>query len=234
MCIDLLKVGIKLNNELSVVEIIIRIVLAMLFGGIVGLDRSLKNRPAGMRTHMLVCVGSCIIMMTNLYAYNVFTGVEPVRMGAQVVSGIGFLGAGTIMISYNKKVTGLTTAASLWTSAALGLSVGIGFYWGAIIGGFAVFIAINLLYSLDNKIINSKRHIDIYVELAEGYRLGEFIAKINEKGLQITEIQLDRGSNNGRYITGFLGSLKSNKEMDLEEVKNFITSLKEVEFLNIL
>ena len=107
--------------------IVLRILSAAILGGILGVERGRKNRAAGLRTYMLVCVGSCLIMLTNQYIYQVCQSGDPVRMGAQVVSGIGFLGAGTIIVTRRSQIRGLTTAAGLWADAAVGLALGIGF-----------------------------------------------------------------------------------------------------------
>lgn len=223
-----------MKGDLQLIDIIIRILIAMIAGGIVGLDRSLKNRPAGMRTHMLVCIGACLIMITNQYVYNIFENVEPTRMGAQVVSGIGFLGAGTIMISYNRKITGLTTAASLWASAAIGLAAGIGFYEGAIVGGIAVFIAISLLYTIDDRLSRKRKHADIYVELNDGYKLGDFINIIHEEGIKISHVQLEKNNTKSKYTTTFVATLESSNEMDIEKVEHMMNDLDEVGFFDIL
>ena len=94
--------------------VVVRILAAILIGGLIGLDRTMKNRPAGWRTYMRVCVGSCLIMLTNQFIYQTTGAGDPVRMGAQVVSGIGFLGAGTIVVTKHNQIKGLTTAAGLW------------------------------------------------------------------------------------------------------------------------
>ena len=113
-------------RELTYLAVGLRIVAALLMGGILGLERGMKNRPAGLRTYMLVCVGSCLIMMTNQYIYQAAGTGDPPRMSAQVVSGIGFLGAGTIVVPQRNQIKGLTTAAGLWACAAAGLALGIG------------------------------------------------------------------------------------------------------------
>ena len=110
-------------RELTYLSVVLRILSALILGGCLGWERGMKNRAAGLRTHMLVCVGACLIMVTNQYVYQAFGTGDPVRMGAQVVSGIGFLGAGTIVVTRRNQIKGLTTAAGLWTSAAVGLSV---------------------------------------------------------------------------------------------------------------
>ena len=115
-------------REVTYLAIAVRITVSVILGGIIGLERGLKNRPAGLRTYMLVSVGSCLIMLTNQYVNQVFATGDPVRMGAQVVSGIGFLGAGTIVVTRRNQIKGLTTAAGLWAAAAVGLAIGVGLY----------------------------------------------------------------------------------------------------------
>ena len=105
-------------REITVWAIIIRILTAILVGGIIGMERELKNRPAGMRTYMLVCVGSCLIMLTNQYLYQVTHTGDPMRLGAQVVSGIGFLGAGTIMVTKHNQISGLEVVFNVQPKAA--------------------------------------------------------------------------------------------------------------------
>ena len=122
-------------REVTLFSIFLRITAAVILGGSIGIERGLKNRPAVLRTYMLVCVGSCLVMLTNQYIYQIYGTGDPVRMGAQVVSGIGFLGAGTIVVTKHSQIKGLTTAAGLWASAAVGLALGIGFYEAAIYSG---------------------------------------------------------------------------------------------------
>ena len=127
-------------RELTVTEIILRVLISVAIGGLIGLERGMKNRPAGLRTYMLVCVGACVVMLTNQYTYQVYQVGDPVRMGAQVISGIGFLGAGTIIVTSRNQIKGLTTAAGLWTAGGIGLAIGIGLYEVAIAASAAVFI----------------------------------------------------------------------------------------------
>ena len=111
-------------REITYESVVIRILASIIVGGLIGLERGMKNRPAGLRTYMLVCIGACLIMLTNQYIYQ-FTGAgDPMRLGAQVVSGIGFLGAGTIVVTRHNQIKGLTTAAGLWASAGVGLALG--------------------------------------------------------------------------------------------------------------
>lgn len=125
-------------------EIALRLLMACVFGGIVGFQRELNDSPAGFRTHILVCMGSALIMVLSMYGFSDFISVnkDPARLAAQVVSGIGFLGAGTILRD-GASVKGLTTAASLWVVSAIGLAAGAGFYFSSCLVTFLVFITLD-------------------------------------------------------------------------------------------
>ena len=178
-------------REVTYLAVVLRIVAAFLLGGILGLERGLKQRPAGLRTHMLVCVGACMIMLTNQYIYQVFGTGDPVRMGAQVVSGIGFLGAGTIMVTKHSQIKGLTTAAGLWATAAVGLAAGIGFYEAAIMGTVVIVLTLTVLSVLDSKMHKKTRCFEVYVELEREVSLGMFLDSVRSKGIAIEDIQME-------------------------------------------
>ena len=148
-------------RDLNVVSISLRILLSILIGGILGVERGRKNRPAGLRTYILVCLGSALVMMTNQYVYVTFETGDPVRLGAQVISGIGFLGAGTIVLTGRNKIMGITTAAGLWTAACSGLAIGIGFYEGAVLGGLAIAFTVSGLLKFDIWIRKKSRYLDL-------------------------------------------------------------------------
>ena len=150
-------------REVTYLAVALRVFVAVVIGGVLGMERGMKNRPAGLRTYMLVCVGACVIMLTIQYIYQVFGSGDPVRMGAQVVSGIGFLGAGTIIVTRRNQIKGLTTAAGLWTAAGVGLALGVGFYEAAIIGGVAVFVVMTLLQKMDDSMHHKSKALEIYV-----------------------------------------------------------------------
>ena len=140
-------------------EVVLRLCLSVLLSGLVGMERTVKGRAAGFRTHILVCVGSTLIMLTGLHLFEQYRGVahvDPSRLAAQVVSGIGFLGAGTI-IQFRDSVRGLTTAASVWASAGIGLAVGTGFYVGAVTTTFLVLVALLILARLEHQVESSKK-----------------------------------------------------------------------------
>lgn len=144
---------------------IFRLVLACILGGVIGYEREKTNRPAGFRTHILVCVGSALIMCTSEYMFSIYAGktnLDPTRLGAQVISGIGFLGAGTI-IREGYNVRGLTTAASLWAVSCVGLAVGGGFYTGAIAAAALIYITLILLKRFEDHLARKNRYREIIV-----------------------------------------------------------------------
>lgn len=192
-------------REMNTLSIFVRLVLAMLFGGMIGLDRERKGRAAGFRTYMMVCLGASLTMLLSQYEYFMLTtqwadlaaeiGIrtDVARFGAQVINGIGFLGAGTIIVTGRQEVKGLTTAAGLWASACTGLAIGAGFYECVVLAFCLIFFSIRLLRPLENHIIENARNMNLYVEFSSLDHLGEIIASIKALGAQIYDVDLDRG-----------------------------------------
>lgn len=140
-------------------QIVGRLTLSLVLGGLIGFEREVRRRSAGFRTHILVCVGSCLIMLTSLYVFDIYSDkvpLDPVRVAAQVVTGIGFLGAGAI-IRDSGGVKGLTTAASLWVVAALGLAIGCGFYTAAVFTSVLSLVALLLFRNIEYKIVEKTK-----------------------------------------------------------------------------
>lgn len=180
-------------RDLNLLSIVVRIILAILIGGALGIERERKNRPAGFRTYILVCLGATLVMMTNQYVYNVYEIGDPVRMGAQVISGIGFLGAGTIIVTGRNKITGITTAASLWAAACSGLAIGIGFYEGAAICGVVIVFIMSGLQRFDVWTRKHSKYVDLYIEYNSGEgSLGEFMEYAKEQSLELSNIQMSQ------------------------------------------
>lgn len=220
-------------REVTYLAIALRIVLAVLCGGALGLERGLKHRPAGMRTYMLVCVGACLIMLTNQYLFQTTQVGDPMRLGAQVVSGIGFLGAGTIVVTRYNQIKGLTTAAGLWSAAGVGLALGVGFYEAALLAGVAIFVVMTLLQRWDDNLHSKTRAVEIYVELAEGTTVGYFIKKVRELELEISNIQMEQVAtdNNSR---GMIATLKAKKRGKHEDLMEKIRQINGVRYLEEL
>ncbi|MGN0754542.1 MAG: MgtC/SapB family protein [Aristaeellaceae bacterium] len=205
-------------REVTWQAVILRIISSFILGGLLGLERGRKQRPAGLRTYMLVCVGACLIMLTNEYIVQVCGTGDPARMGSQVVSGIGFLGAGTIMVTRHNQIKGLTTAAGLWAAAAVGLATGIGFHEAAVTGALVIFLTLSVLSSLDGRMHRRTDHFEAYVELPDTTSLGMFMDALQPRGITVEDVQLDTNhalNDNGR---SFLVMLSTSERMDRAEL----------------
>jgi len=205
-------------REITVLSVALRIATAIIVGGLIGLVRGLKNRPAGLRTYMVVCLGACLIMLTNQYIYQATAVGDPVRMGAQVISGIGFLGAGTIIVTRRNQIKGLTTAAGLWAAAGVGLAVGIGFYEAALAGAFAIFFVMTMLQKMDNKMHRSTKVIEIYVELKREYPLGDFLQDIRNMDIEVRDTMREQDIDSNDGIRAYFTTLKLQKRQNHLEI----------------
>ena len=201
-------------REVTYLAVVLRIFTAVLFGGAIGSERGMKNRPAGLRTYMLVCVGSCLIMLTNQYLFQVSGAGDPMRLGAQVVSGIGFLGAGTIIVTKHNQIKGLTTAAGLWASAGVGLALGVGFYEAAAVAGFSVFAILTLLQRWDDKMKGTTKIIELYIELSDSVPLGELIRELRAMNLDIESIEMEKDTQLEDDAKPLIVTLKTKKRGD--------------------
>lgn len=170
--------------------IAIRLVLAMILGGAIGIERGKQGRAAGMRTHILVCLGAALVTMIGFFATEVLEySNDPLRIAAQVVSGIGFLGVGTILLKGRFQITGLTTAAGLWCAAAIGLALGAGFYEGAIIVFICAMLTITVVSRLESTLNRKYRRFGMYVEITSDKSVRAAMDLMMEKW-QISDIQI--------------------------------------------
>lgn len=174
------------SSVMSSLYIFIRLIIAAVLGGIIGLEREKLNRPAGVRTHMIVCLGSCLIMLLGEYIHEIDNTIDITRLGAQVVSGIGFLGAGAILKD-GFSVRGLTTAATLWVVACVGLAVGGGFYSAGILTTIIVYSSLHFLGFTTKK--GLRKNISVYVESLDNTinNLQDFLT---DNGLEVVDIGL--------------------------------------------
>lgn len=174
------------------VEIFLRLFLAGILGGVIGFEREQTHRPAGFRTHILVCLGSALVMITSEFIfdrYHLSTNLDPARLGAQVISGIGFLGAGTI-IREGINVRGLTTAASLWAVSCVGIAAGIGFYEGAVIATVLIFLTLIALKRTEKLLIRKNKLRVVYVESENvSGQIGQITGAFERSGVEVRNIE---------------------------------------------
>lgn len=181
---------IDFMRELNPLTAVLRIVLALICGGIIGIERGKQGRAAGMRTHILVCIGSALAAMMGFYANTVLhISNDPLRVAAQVVSGISFLGVGTILLKGRFQITGLTTAAGIWTSAMIGLALGAGFYEGALICFVCAIFTVGLAQRLEYKINRGFSRFGIYVEITSDKLVRKAISVL-EENYSVTDVQV--------------------------------------------
>lgn len=200
--------------DVNLISVTFRLFLAVIFGGVIGLERGATKHPAGFRTHILVCVGAALAMLTNQYIYETMTNVaDPSRMGAQVITGVGFLGVGTILVTGGQKIKGLTTAAGLWASACIGLALGIGFYSGALIAGILVILSLTILKRVESFFYEFSRTMDLYVEMESLSELNGYQTFVRSLGFQIHDAHLNRTGTIGSGAIGFHMSVKIPKGM---------------------
>jgi putative Mg2+ transporter-C (MgtC) family protein len=179
-----------------IIEVLQKLLLAMALGGIIGFEREYTSRPAGLRTHMLVCIGAAIVQITAINYYRQFNGqfnVDPMRLGAQVISGIGFLGAGTIL-KEGANIKGLTTAASIWVVACVGLATGTGLYIEASIATVFIFLALRFFKKIEEHIARGRRflYLQIIADNVPGM-LGQIGSAIGTLGVSITNVEMQNG-----------------------------------------
>lgn len=180
---------------------IIRMLIALAIGGAIGIEREFKGKPAGIRTNMLMCFGACLIMIISIEVARMRGGTsDPGRIAAQVVTGIGFLGAGTIIRS-RFHVAGLTTAATIWVLSALGLAVGAGYLLLAVVGGLLITLTLTLVGYIERML--TKRHgyytLQIELERREGI-IGTILELFTDHGITSTTQEIKRSGNNWTAI----------------------------------
>lgn len=182
----------------------LRIVLALLMGGLIGMERERKRRPAGFRTYMLVALGAALTVMLSQYldymlnnpwadiAASIGIKTDVSRFGAQVINGVGFLGAGTIIVTGRQEVKGLTTAAGLWASACMGLAIGAGFYECMIVGFVLIFLCMRLLPAIENAVMARARNMNIYIEMDSVENVGAIVNILKANDMTLFDVEIDK------------------------------------------
>lgn len=227
-------------REFTFFSVLLRLSIAMVFGGAIGLERAKKRRPAGFRTYMFVCMGAALTILIGQYsqlmlqtrwlasAQGLSLQTDAARIGAQVINGIGFLGAGTIIVTSRQQVKGLTTAAGLWASACTGLAIGAGFYECVLLAFLLIFLCIRLLPALEAIIVERARDINVYVEFVSLDDVGAIIARIKEQNAQIYSVEISRPQETGSRNPSAVFSLHLNRRSSHEDVLSAIFALDQV------
>lgn len=206
-------------------NMIIRILASLIMGCVIGLDRGSKRRVAGIKTNTVVCLGSALVMLTAQYMETYFPGqADMSRMAAQVISGVGFLGVGTIIIS-GQQVKGLTTAASLWTCACIGLAVGIGFIDGAAVICAMMLIALHILPRLEHFAYRHTKYVNLYLELEGNRAILPIISFLKQEKITIDSLDIIKSKIKGQPVSVLL-TLHVN---DQKEILPCINTLEQLD-----
>lgn len=222
--------------DITLLSIIVRILLSTVFAGILGFERERHKQAAGFRTYIIVADASALVMMTNIYISQVVGYTDLVRMPAAVITGLGFLGAGTILVTKNQEVRGLTTAAGLWAVAIIGIAVGSGFYAGGIVCFCFIFLAMQVLRRVDARIKKSQKVATIYCELREKRSFGKMIRYLKSHGHSICDLNLFDDTN-GEYGEGFLCgtfTLWVNGKTTLDEAVEALEEIEGVAYITLI
>ena len=221
-------------RDISFLSAAVRMMMAIVCGGMIGFEREYKRRSAGFRTHILVCLGASMTTLTSQYLglyMHYFTDMG--RLGAQVVAGIGFIGAGCIIVTRRRRVKGLTTAAGLWAAAGVGLALGVGFYEAAIAGTVAVFFVMTLLQKMDNKLHRKSKQLEAYIELKE-ISLGDFLRIMRESGIDVSDVQREYEDVQNDGVRAYVATLKGKKRQNHQELMEKVQAIDGVVFVEEL
>ncbi|MBQ1923732.1 MAG: MgtC/SapB family protein [Lachnospiraceae bacterium] len=212
-------------RELTIATVILRVILATMCGALVGIERSYNNRAAGFRTHMLVCIAASIAAMTGIYLY-IYEGVptDPTRLPAQIISGLGFIGGGTIFVTSKKNVVGLTTAAGLWASGIVGLCIGGGFYEGGILAAFMIICAETRFFGLIPK-VSHLADFTIAVNYTHTEALDRTMRFLKDHRMRIRNLQIEGEGDGEAYVYTAVLTIRPYEKMDEEVMKDSIEKL---------
>lgn len=212
-------------RDVTLAAVSVRMLLAVLCGGVIGIEREYKRRPAGFRTHILICLGAAMTTLTSQYLYlNMHYYTDIGRLGAQVVAGIGFIGAGTIIVTRRRRVKGLTTAAGLWAAAIVGLALGAGFYEGALYSTFLILLAELIFSKLEYRVLYHAPEVNLYMEYSGRASLENVLRLFRELSIKVSNLEITRSSESGKHNSCAVFTLQLNKKCTVEEMMNQVTN----------
>lgn len=214
-------------EELNAVSVALRLVTATVMGGIIGLERGATKHAAGLRTFMLVCLGAALAQIVDMRCVMIYGTGDPVRLAQGVINGIGFLGVGTIVVTGRSHIKGLTTAATLWTTAVLGISIGSGYIFSSIITFALIMIVIKMMAGFSRKQMQHNRYLQVKVEVSGNEGAKNVVAYLRGNGYRITEIEKKKSDE-----TILLGlDIDLGKKVNHDLVIEALDQLEEVEFV---
>lgn len=214
-------------RDMTFLSVTVRMLCAMFCGGIIGIEREYKRRPAGFRTHILICMGAAMTTLTSQYLYlcmGYYTDMA--RLGAQVIAGIGFIGAGTIIVTNQQRVKGLTTAAGLWVSAIVGLTIGAGYLEGGIFVTVLVLSAELLFVKLEYKFLNNARERIYYIEYSDQECLEKILSVFKENDVRVLNMEITRGEESEKHHASAFFYTRIKKHKGTNNIESYLTAVE--------
>ncbi|MCI6927527.1 MAG: MgtC/SapB family protein [Butyricicoccus porcorum] len=216
-------------RDVTLLSVTLRLLLAVLCGGAIGIERAFKRRPAGFRTHILICLGAAMTTLTSQYLYlNMHYYTDMARLGAQVVAGIGFLGAGTIIVTRRQRVKGLTTAAGLWASAIIGLALGGGFYEGGILTTIMILLTELLFSRLERRVLDNAPEINLYMEYTDKRCLEQVLKLYHDRNLKILNMEITRATGSKKHNACAIFTLRLHKNCKVGQLVDSVAAVRGV------
>ncbi len=210
-------------RDVTIWSVALRMTLAVFCGGVIGIEREYKRRPAGFRTHILICLGAAMTTLTSQYLYLVLGQyTDMARLGAQVVAGIGFIGAGTIIVPRRQRVKGLTTAAGLWAAAIIGLTLGGGFYEGGLFATLLILVAELFFSRVEYRMLKNAPEVNLYVEYSDNRTMDVLLQEFREHGLKILNMGIIHSKSNEQHNACAIFTLRLHKGLDVEQLQQEI------------
>lgn len=230
-------------RELNTASILLRLALAVLFGGVIGLERGTRHKAAGFRTYMMVCIGAVLTMLLGQYqSYmletNWYDAMEIIgtktdisRFSAQVINGVGFLGAGTIIVTGHQAVRGLTTAAALWASACMGLVIGAGYYECVFLSFILIFVCIRILNPIEKMLVERSKNINLYIEFESFDDVRSIVNYLKANQIHIYEIDLEHRRKDQHVYPGAVFTMRMGKKYSHTNLIAMLFSLEQIRMI---
>lgn len=213
-------------RDMTFLSVTVRMLFAMFCGGLIGIEREYKRRPAGFRTHILICMGAAMTTLTSQYLYlcmGYYTDLA--RLGAQVIAGIGFIGAGTIIVTKQQRVKGLTTAAGLWVAAIVGLTIGAGFFEGGFFVTLLVLSAELLFVKLEYRFLNNAHEKIYYMEYSDKECLETILSIFKENDIRVLNMEITRAEESEKHNASAIFYIRIKKHRESGNVESYLNAV---------
>lgn len=225
-----LEIISKTLVNFNYISIATRIILSVVLSGIIGWERSKSGRAAGLRTHILVCLGACVVSLTGLYLKHQY-GADPSRIAAQVISGIGFLGTGTILVKKESEIVGLTTAACIWSTGCIGIALGYGLYWIALLAAVLCFVIMKKMAAWEQGVKQQGIVFRVYGELHDASQTNEFLSEIENADIHISDIKFTDAKSKVVNGIAFVATISADSNKDKKSIIQLMNDNKKSIFV---